>query len=132
MSKNALKISKHIPSVLQGSLDFSAAQAISLSREMPIERHVLRILLIVIAALACAYLYFVCTSVLNVIARKEAMVKIINVQSEISEQEQEFFKLSQNITPEMAPRFGLAPASAPEYVYRPSNTVAATIGANEI
>ena len=132
MSRNALKISKHIPSSLQASLDFSGATAISLSHEIPLERHFFKTLIVLIAALACAYLYFVCASVLNVIARKEAMTNIVQMQSTISVKEQEYFKLSQTVTPSLGEHLGLAPVESPEYINRPSDRMAVRISANEI
>lgn len=128
---NRVKISKHQPSVFQGRLRFSAP-TISLSHEHYAEAHVLRTLVVMLAALLCAYVYFVSASVLNVIARKEALSSIDTMQSSISSLEQNYFALSQGITPAMGATLGLSQVATPNYVHRPGSTAAATIVRNEI
>jgi hypothetical protein len=135
--KTAVKISKHIPSVLQGSLDFSPGRTISLSIEHPTESVLLRWLVALVVVFLCAYVYFVSLSVLNVIARKEALASIAKLQSAISLMERDYFALSQRVVPSEGASLGLAPISAISYVYRPGNTAMAdtetgTIQANEI
>jgi len=124
--KTAVKISKHIPSVFQGSLDFSRGRAISLSVEHPLEAVISRYLMGIIVFLLLGYLYFVSASVLNVIARKEALTGIAKVQSTISVTEQQYFTLSQAMTPAEGASLGLAPLTETSYVYRPGNTAVAT------
>ncbi len=125
MSKTALRISKHIPSVLQQSMDFSGGRTFSLSIEDPMEPILLRIALALIVALLFGYLYFVSNSVLNVMARKEALVGISNVQSSISSMEQNYFALAKGVTPSAGTDLGLAPVANTAYVYRAGNTAAA-------
>ncbi|MDP3646249.1 MAG: hypothetical protein Q8R25_04125 [bacterium] len=124
MSKT-LKISKHIPSVFQQSMDFSAGRTFSLSIEHSAESALFRLLAGVIVVLLLGYLYFVSASVLSVIARKEALTGITKTQSAISVMEQEYFTLSQSVTPSIGASLGLSRVRSTSYVYRPSNTVAA-------
>lgn len=127
------KISKYAPSIFQGRFDFSSVQRdVSLSLEHPVERVALRVLAIGLLAAVCGYLYFVSASILNVIARKEALTRISVIQGSIGGLEQHYFKLSSGISPESGPELGLAPISKQHYVYRPGNVGAATIARNEI
>ena len=127
------KISRYAPSIFQGKLDFSSVQRdVSLSLEHPVERVVLRILSIVLLAAICCYLYFVSASILNVIARKEALTRISVIQGSIGGLEQHYFKLSSGVTATSGEALGLAPITKQHYVYRPGNVGAATIARNEI
>ncbi|MEK7156713.1 MAG: hypothetical protein AAB790_02805 [Patescibacteria group bacterium] len=127
------KISRYAPSIFQGKLDFSSVQRdVSLSLEHPVERTLLRILSIILLAGICGYLYFVSASILNVIARKEALTRISVIQGSIGGLEQHYFKLSSGITPNSGETLGLAPIAKQHYVYRPGNVGAATIARNEI
>jgi hypothetical protein len=135
--KTAVKISKHIPSVLQGSLDFSPGRSISLVIEHPAESVILRWLAAIVVVFLCAYVYFVSLSVLNVIARKEALAGVAKLQGAISLMERDYFALSQKVVPSEGASLGLAPISNISYVYRSGNTAmadtaAGTIQANEI
>ena len=109
-------------------MDFAAARSMTFSTEHPAERSLLKTMLGFIALFVFLYLYFVSASVLNVIARKEAISGVKSAQSSISTKEQEYFSLTESITPEEAARLGLAPLEAPQYVYRPSSMTAAAIG----
>lgn len=127
------KISKYAPSIFQGKLNFSSVQRdVSLSLEHPGERIVLRVLSIFLIAAIAGYLYFVSASILNVIARKEALTRISVIQGSIGGLEQRHFELSSGISPESGPSLGLAPITDRSYVYRPGNVGAATIARNEI
>ena len=127
------KISRYTPSIFQGRFDFSSVQRdVSLSLEHPVERVALRVLAIVLLAAVCGYLYFVSASILNVIARKEALTRISVIQGSIGGLEQHYFKLSSGISPESGSELGLTPISRQHYVYRPGNVGAATIARNEI
>ena len=133
MTKRLLKISKYRPSIFQGKIDFSSAQrGVSLSVEHPAERLALRIISLALITLICGYLYFVSASVLNVIARKEALAQVAVVQGTIGGLEQEYFALSQSVSPQIGRALGLSPVGEPKYVYRPGNVGAATIARNEI
>lgn len=127
------KISKHVPSIFQGKLDFSTAKrGVSLSMEHPFERVLVRVLLIVLIALVCGYLYFVSASVLNVMARREALAQVNKIQGAIGGLEQQYFVLSQAVRPEMGTSLGLSPVLQTQYVYRPGNVGAVTIDRNAI
>ena len=133
MKKN--KISTYVPSIFQGRIDFagvSQAPRRSLAIEHPFERHLLTILILALAALACGYLYFVTASVLNVMSRREAISEIAKIQGSIGNLEQEYFALSHDVNLSSASSLGLAPLSKTSYVYRPGNVGAATIAAHEI
>jgi len=127
------KISRYAPSIFQGKLDFSSVQRdVSLSLEHPVERVALRVLSIVLLAAICGYLYFVSASILNVIARKEALTRVSVIQGSIGGLERRYFELSSGITANSGEGLGLGPIAKQHYVYRPGNVGAATIARNEI
>lgn len=127
------KISKYAPSIFQGRLNFSSVQHdVSLSLEHPGERIVLRVLSILLLASIAGYLYFVSASILNVIARKEALSHVAVIQGSIGGLEQNYFELSGGISAESGESLGLSPVTQQSYVYRPGNVGAATIAVNEI
>lgn len=130
MSKTALKISRHIPSVFQRRMDFSDGLTFSLTAEHRAEAMLRRFALILITILLFGYLYFVCNSILNVMARKEALVGIANAQNSISAMEQNYFALSEATTPGVGSDLGLSPVQNISYVYRAGNTAAATTEGN--
>ncbi len=127
------KISKHVPSIFQGRLDFASGKhGISLSIEHPLESAVLRVLFLALFVLIGGYLYFVSASILDVIARKEALSHIAKIQGSIGGLEQEYFTLSKAISSKSGERLGLAPVSEQVYVYRPGNVGAVTMARDEI
>src|SRR5207253_549072 len=94
---------KYRPSIFQGKFEFADySRTVSLALEHPAEVLTRRILLTLLALLMCGYLYFVTTSVLNVIARKEALSNTATLQGAIGGLEQKYFELSQGVTPERA------------------------------
>lgn len=129
-----VKISKYKPSLFQSRLDFSAAgHDVSLSREHPMERMIMRILLALIAISIFGYLYFVSASVLNVMARREADAQTVKLQSSIADMERQYFALEKGIDASSASALGLAPVAPAQYVFRPGNAAsAATIGSHAI
>ena len=127
------KISKHVPSIFQGRLDFSAGEhRVTLSQQHPFESTIMRTLCIALVVLVCGYLYFVSASVLNVIARKEALAEISKIQGSIGGLEQQYFTLSEGVTPQAGATLGLSPIEDTQYVYRPGNVGAVTIAPNAI
>jgi len=127
------KISRYTPSIFQGRFDFSSVQrGVSLSLEHPTERMMFRVLSTALIVVFCGYLYFVSASILNVIARKEALTRVSVIQGSIGGTEQHYFELTKGISPQSGPALGLAPITHQHYVYRPGNVGAATIAANEI
>lgn len=102
-------------------------KVVALSVEHSAEALALRSLFALIAVLLLAYLYFVSASILNVMARKEALAQADSLQSQTALLEQRYFSLSQEITPAAAQELGLAPLSGTEYVYRPGTVGVASI-----
>lgn len=100
--------------------------------EHPAEAIALRVVGMLLVLVVCGYLYFVTASILNVIARKEALSRVTVIQGTIGGSEQRYFELSNGISPEMGGALGLAPINQQHYVYRPGNIGAATIARNEI
>lgn len=126
------KISKFAPSIFQGRLDFSARGGVSLTLEHPAERVMFRVLAGTLGILACAYVYFVGVSILNVIARKEALAQTASLASAVSSLERDYFAASQGVGPEDGVRLGLTPVSNTVYVHRPGNAALVTLPSNEI
>jgi hypothetical protein len=126
------KISNYRPSIFQSRLDFSARRGISLSLEHPYEQLLLRVCLFALIVLACGYLYLVTSSVLNVMARKEAQAQTEKIQGDLGGLEQQYYALSQSITPEKAVALGLVPVAGTAYVYRPGTVGAVAIARKEI
>lgn len=117
-------ISKLKPSIFQGSFDFEAVskrQTPVLAIEYPAERLAFNMLIVLLAVLFCAYFYFVIVSVFNVIAEKQADTASASLQGSIASLEQEYFSLSQSLTPAAASEMGLAPIENTQYVFRPGN-----------
>ena len=132
MRKHLQKISKYRPSVFQGRFDFSAPANVSLTAEHPREQLIFRVLIGALIILTCSYLYFVSVSVLNVMARREALARATQLEGDIGTLGKEYFSLSQETTPQMGSEYGLVPVAKTTYVYRPGATAAATIRSNEI
>ena len=124
----------HIPSIFQGKLEFPSVErrSFSLSIEHPAESVVFRALLGILFALTFAYIYFVGSSVLNIIARKEALSQAAQIGVAISGSEKEYFAMSQKITPDAGVSLGLAPVLNTAYVYRPGAVGEAQTLHNEI
>lgn len=117
------KISKHAPSVFQGRLNLAAASKprTALAVEYPAERVILRSLIAILIALAFCYLYFVTASVVNIMARKEALTQSAQIDASIGTLEEQYFTLSQAITPQSGLAMGLSAISNTDYVDRPGN-----------
>lgn len=98
-----------------------------LAVEHQAERLALSVLSIIVGLLFCSYLYFVGASVLNIIARKEADAQSLGIQGSVGVLEEQYFALSQSVTPQDAPSLGLAPVSQTAYVYRPGDAAVAPI-----
>ncbi len=127
------KISKYAPSIFQGRFSFAAQRTtFSFTAQHPLERSVFRMLMGVLLVLACAYVYFVGATILNVIAKKDALAQTAALATAVSTLEREYFSLSQKVGPEDGIRLGLSPVSDTAYVHRPGNAAAATIERNDI
>jgi len=126
-------MSKYKPSALQGTLHFEVARPrATLATEHPLEHRALSILSLTLVVLVAGYLYFVASSILNVMARTEAIRATQAIKSSIGSLEQRYFTLSQGVTPGEGAALGLAPVSKTSYVYRPGNAAEAQIKSNEI
>lgn len=133
MTHTIKKISKYRPLALQGTLQFAVGRPrVSLAMEHPLERRALSILTILFFVLAAGYLYFVASSILNVMARSDAMAHSRTIERSISTLEQDYLALSEGITPQRAGELGLAPVADTVYVYRPGNAAIAAENQHEI
>jgi hypothetical protein len=132
MTKKLLKISKYKPSLFQGTLDFVSGHRVSLAIEHPTERYLGYMLGALLVGLVACYLYFVSASILNVMARKEALARVAKIESVIGTTEQEYLALSSEIAPSEGSSLGLRPVEKTEYVRRPGTVGAATMAPNEI
>lgn len=125
MGSRIYKISKYRPSVFQGSFGFAAPggyarrPGFSLTVEHPFERMLLRILLGALVVLIGSYVYFVSASVLNVIARKEALAQTASIASSLSTLESKYYAAAKSITPDTGEYLGLDSADSTKYVHRP-------------
>ncbi len=93
----------------------------------PGEQFLLHGLFLALSLCVLGYAYFVSVSILNVVAHKEALAASDRLQSEVGSLEQEYFELSQNVTPELGAQIGMIPISNTSFVHRPGavGTVAA-------
>lgn len=123
----------HSPSIFQARIAFAPARSgFRLNAEHPLENKAFRALLATLLILVFAYIYFVGASVLNVIARKEALARATQLTTAIGGFEKEYFAVSQGITPDAGADLGLAPVSNTAYVYRPGAVGQAKESHNEI
>ena len=133
MGSRILKISKYKPSVFQGSLRFSPKRAgFSLTAEHPLENILFRVFIAALVILAGSYIYFVSASVLNVIARKEAVKEIASLGSRVSLLERDYYAATTAVTPKAGTQLGLSPVSETRYVHRPGSVGTAETQPNEI
>ena len=133
MGTRIFKISKYKPSIFQGSLRFSSKRAgFSLTVEHPAEWFVLRALLISLVVLAFGYVYFVSASVLNVIARKEALKETATLRSTVALLERDYYAATAVLTPQAGAHLGLKPVSDTRYVHRPGTVGVVQEELNEI
>ena len=103
-----------------------------LSIEHPIESALFRYVSTLLCLLVLTYVYFVCASVLNVIAQREAGKTAQRLEGAIGTLEQQYFALSHEITPQNAADLGLVPIAKTAYVYRPGSVGVAPISRNAI
>ena len=119
--------------MLQGTLQFEVGRPrAGLAMEHPYERHAFSILSIALAVLVGAYLFFVASSIFNVMARSDAMAEIRDIEGSIGGLEQEYLTLSEDVSPQRAAELGLTPVAKTAYVYRPGNTAVASTKPQEI
>ena len=102
-----------------------------LTIEHPLERRILSMLSFVLVFMLAGYLYLVTSSILNIVARKEALANARSLESGIGSLEQEYLALSEQVSPEFGVLLGLAPISHTAYVRRPGS-LSAAISRDEI
>ena len=125
------KINK--PSIFQGKIEFAPARSnFQIAAQHPYENTMFRALFGIILALVIAYIYFVGSSVLNIIARKDALAQSSRLATIIGVFEKEYFAVSNGITPDAGADLGLSPVSSTAYVYRPGTVGRAEKLNNEI
>lgn len=123
----------HKPSIFQAQLQFPASRGtIALNSEHPLENVAFRTFFILLFGLIFTYIYFVGSSALNIIARKEALAEAARVGATIGSFERDYFEASQKVTPEAGTSLGLAPVVKTAYVYRPGTVGQANVSHNEI
>lgn len=91
-----------------------------------------RVLIACLLGLMGAYTYFVSASVLNVVARKEAMTQMASLGSSVSLLERDYYAAVAAIKPTSGEKLGLAPVSNTKYVHRPGAVSVAKTQPNEI
>lgn len=82
----------------------------------PSEGLLIRMLSCALFLLLAGYITLVSMSIVNVIARKEAMEKTVALRSSVSELEHNYFVLSQGISADRGQEFGLVKVSDTHYV----------------
>ena len=133
MTKHLHKISRYTPSLLQGTLQLEVARPRSgLARELPLERHALSGLSIMLIVIVAMYLYFVASSILNVIGQRDAEHSMRAIEGSMGALEQQYIALSRSINAESAHDVGLVPIEATAYVYRPTDAAIADARHNQI
>lgn len=90
----------------------------TLTKEHPLERLALRILIALVAALIFSYIYFIAASTFHIIARKQAETTGVAVQSASAQMNAEYYNLTAGLSPETASSMGLKSISKKEYVTR--------------
>lgn len=103
-----------------------------LAIEHPFEGAVFRACALALIVLSFAYVYFVGSSILNVIARKEAATEAAKLSAAIGNAEKEYFAMSEAITPQTGGPLGLSAVSRISYVYRPGAVGAAPADSNDL
>ena len=86
--------------------------------EHALEKRVRLIATALVIVFALLYAYFVSSSVLHVIARKEASAEMVRTQSAIAQLESEYFAFSERVSAAGAERLGLAPIGQKQFVTR--------------
>ena len=94
--------------------------------EHPFERIVRCVLLIAVGLCALFYMYNVGGTVLNLMARKEALLSSARLQQRVAEQESVYLALLHGTDVDNGTALGLVPLVDSSYVYRPGATALAT------
>lgn len=83
-----------------------------------VEKRAVAILLSLILLLACSYVYFLGTAVVQVVERKEIQHTIANVSSRIATLEVDYFNQKSRITEDLAVEMNFTTLAQKEYVDR--------------
>ena len=100
--------------------------------EHPAERLVFQALFVALIVLACTYGYFVSASILNVIARKEALSETASLRSSVALLERDYYALAAGVTPDKGEGLGLAPVAETKYIHRPGTVGTLDIQGSEL
>lgn len=92
----------------------------ALTVEHPAELLLFKVFGGIIVVFACAYVYLVSATALNVIASREASARAANLEGAVGTMQQQYFALSQEAAAASPASLGLAPVSDTSYVYRPT------------
>lgn len=99
---------------------------------LPREEGAIRLLSSVIGILVFSYIGFVSMTIVNVIARKEAMDTSTALRAVVGQLERDYFALSNGVNAQSGPTLGLSPVSGANFVYRPGAVGAANADTNEL
>jgi len=133
MTRHLHKISRYTPSLLQGTLQLEVARPrTGLARQLPLERRALPTLGIVLVVVVVLYLYFVASSIFNVMARADAERSMRAIEGSMGSLERQYIALSRSINAASAGSIGLAPIEETAYVHRQSDSAMAGTLHNQI
>lgn len=90
----------------------------ALSIEYPYEVHLFRALVGAIALIVVLYIYFVFSSIFNIMAERVADAQSTQIQNSIATLEDSYFQVSQAITPSTQGDLGLTTMDKPAFVNR--------------
>ena len=103
-----------------------------LARALPLERYAVSALSITLVLLVAAYMYFVASSILNVMARSDAQRGMRAIEGSMGALEQQYLALSRSVDVASASAIGLAPVESTAYVYRQTNAAMIGMPRNQI
>lgn len=110
----------------QHSLPLRFESARVLHTAFPREETLIRSLGAMIAVLAICYITFVSMSIVNVIARKEALDTMTETRSNVAQLEHDYFDLTERLSASRGSDLGLSPTSHVAFVHRPGAVGKAT------
>lgn len=94
------------------------AKTHTLSIEYGYEHAALRVVIVGIIGLVFLYIYFVFTSIFNIMAEKVADTRSQQIQNSIASLEDTYFQVTRSVHPEDASSLGLTTLAKPSYVTR--------------
>ncbi|TSC85854.1 MAG: hypothetical protein G01um10148_762 [Parcubacteria group bacterium Gr01-1014_8] len=99
---------------------------------LPREESAIRILCGMLGIVVFAYITLVSISIVNVIARKEAMDSATALRAVVGQLERDYFATSHGVTLQSGDSLGLSPVSDTEFVHRPGAVGTAGATRNEL